>query len=122
MSKGNEMAKNTDWEGIERDYRSGLISIREIAKKYGISDAAIRKRAKTEEWVRTIVESTQCEPDANQAQSQVASSTSNILESEKFAGNRRDSKAAIRTVCSEHSCGYADERGGNMRGLFSGSR
>ncbi|WP_145498528.1 terminase small subunit [Yersinia bercovieri] len=44
------MAKDTDWRGIERDYRSGALSIRELAKKYGVSDTAVRKRAKAEEW------------------------------------------------------------------------
>ncbi|MBS9443014.1 terminase small subunit [Photorhabdus heterorhabditis] len=90
------MAKNTDWEGIERDYRSGFLSIREIAKQHGISDAAIRKRTKTEGWVRTIVESTQCGPDANQAESQVASSTSNILESEKFAESSQGTAGILK--------------------------
>lgn len=43
-----------DWERIEADYRAGLLSIREIAAKNGITDTAIRKRAKKSEWVRDL--------------------------------------------------------------------
>lgn len=38
--------KNLDWERIERDYRAGWLSIREIARQHGCSDTAIRKRMK----------------------------------------------------------------------------
>lgn len=44
--------KAIDWAGVERDYRAGVMSIREIAKWYGISDTAIHKKAKAEGWVR----------------------------------------------------------------------
>ena len=33
--------------GLERDYCAGQLSLREMAKIYGISEAAIRKRAKS---------------------------------------------------------------------------
>lgn len=36
----------TDWEAIERSYRAGVLSIREIAKQSGVTDGAIRKKAK----------------------------------------------------------------------------
>jgi hypothetical protein len=49
MPKSN---KAIDWAGIERDYRAGVMSIREIAKWYGVTDTAIRKKAKAEGWVR----------------------------------------------------------------------
>lgn len=50
------MAKDTDWEAIERAYRPGVVSLREIAREHGVSDTAIRKRAKAEGWVRDLVE------------------------------------------------------------------
>lgn len=43
-----------DWERIEAEYRAGVKSLREIAKEYGISDTAIRKKAKANEWVRDL--------------------------------------------------------------------
>ncbi|WP_366941247.1 hypothetical protein [Gilliamella sp.] len=45
-----------DWEAIESAYRAGLLSIREIASKNGITDGAIRKRAKKENWSRDLSE------------------------------------------------------------------
>lgn len=41
-----------DWAGIERDYRAGVMSVREIAKWYGVSHTAINKRARAEGWSR----------------------------------------------------------------------
>ena len=45
-----------DWESIETHYRAGQLSIREIAKVHGISDTAIRKRAKVENWQRNLTQ------------------------------------------------------------------
>lgn len=45
-----------DWERIELDYRAGVKSLREIASEHGITEGAIRKRAKKpgEEWERDL--------------------------------------------------------------------
>ena len=45
-----------DWEAIEREYRAGLFSVREIARKHGLSETAIRKRAKAEGWERALAD------------------------------------------------------------------
>ncbi len=39
-----------DWEAIETAYRAGVMSLREIASQHGISEDAIRKRAKRDDW------------------------------------------------------------------------
>ncbi|HAH5664641.1 TPA: hypothetical protein HH831_002730 [Escherichia coli] len=44
------MAK-PDWETIESAYRAGVLSLRDIGDKYGVTEGAIRKRAKFD-WVR----------------------------------------------------------------------
>lgn len=41
-----------DWEAIETAYRAGMMSLREIAAQHGISEGAIRKRAKRDDWSR----------------------------------------------------------------------
>ena len=41
-----------DWADIERDYRTGSMSVREIARWYSVSDGAIRKKAKAGGWKR----------------------------------------------------------------------
>lgn len=46
--------KQIDWEAIYREYRSGQLSNVEIAKQFGISEGAIRKRAKKDGWKRDL--------------------------------------------------------------------
>ncbi|HBB1575834.1 TPA: hypothetical protein KTF69_004457 [Escherichia coli] len=46
------MAK-PDWEAIESAYRAGVLSLRDIGEKYGVTEGAIRKRAKKLGWVRS---------------------------------------------------------------------
>ncbi|MBW6646900.1 hypothetical protein KXT11_24215 [Salmonella enterica subsp. enterica serovar Weltevreden] len=43
-----------DWEAIETAYRAGVMSLREIASHHGISEGAIRKRAKRDDWSRDL--------------------------------------------------------------------
>ena len=46
----------TDWEAIEREFRAGIRSLREIGAEYGVTEGAIRKRAKRDGWQRVRVE------------------------------------------------------------------
>ena len=43
MSKG--VRKVLDWEAIEREFRAGQLSLREIGRRFGLTEGAIRKRA-----------------------------------------------------------------------------
>jgi hypothetical protein len=43
-----------DWELIERDYRAGILTLRAIASRHGITEGAIRLRAKKEGWPRDL--------------------------------------------------------------------
>jgi hypothetical protein len=56
--------KEVDWELIERDYRAGLLSVREIAASQGITHAAINKRAKRDGWERDLKAKIQAKADA----------------------------------------------------------
>ena len=42
------MKRKVNWEKIEADYRTGFLSLRDIAAPHGITETAIRKRAKKE--------------------------------------------------------------------------
>jgi hypothetical protein len=48
----------SDWDAIEREYRLGVLSIREIARSCGVSEGAIRKRAAAAQppWLRNLAE------------------------------------------------------------------
>lgn len=43
-----------DWASCAVDYRAGILPLRTIAGRYGITEGAIRKRAKTEGWKRDL--------------------------------------------------------------------
>jgi len=43
-----------DWEEIEAQYRAGVLSTVQIAKAHGLTEGAIRARAKTKDWVRDL--------------------------------------------------------------------
>lgn len=46
------MAKNTDWVAIETEYRGTNTPVSQIAKTHGITEGAIRAKAKKQGWVR----------------------------------------------------------------------
>lgn len=64
---------STDWVQVGEAYRTKTLSIRAIAKEFGISDTAIRKEAKKRGWVRpdteTPIRELACEPRANRSES-----------------------------------------------------
>lgn len=41
-----------DESGLKRDYCAGLLSLRDVAEKYGIAESVLRYRAKKNGWVR----------------------------------------------------------------------
>jgi hypothetical protein len=53
---GKRAKPGIDWETIEREYRAGILSLRDIAAKHGLSETAIRKRAKKHEWERDLTQ------------------------------------------------------------------
>lgn len=59
-ASGGQEAKTrrtpTDWDAVERDYRTGRFTKRELAEKHGISHTAINKRAIKFAWVQDLSE------------------------------------------------------------------
>lgn len=45
-----------DWEAVERAYRAGVLSLREIGKIHEVSEGMIRKKAKASGWERDLSE------------------------------------------------------------------
>lgn len=43
-----------DWAACEKEYRTGTLSNRQLAEKFGCTEAAIRDRAKRYEWSRDL--------------------------------------------------------------------
>ena len=46
--------KQIDWESLEVQYRAGIRSLKDMGAEYGVSDAAIIKRAKRDSWTRDL--------------------------------------------------------------------
>lgn len=67
-----EAKKAPDWERIEKDYRAGILSVREIAGYAGVSHTAIQKRAKTHGWERDLKAKIHAKAEALVARREVA--------------------------------------------------
>lgn len=64
--------KQPDWEAIERAYRAGVLSVREIASSCGMSHTAIQKRAKANGWERDLKAKIKAKADSLVAKREVA--------------------------------------------------
>ncbi|MBF0292247.1 MAG: hypothetical protein HQK86_08835 [Nitrospinae bacterium] len=49
---GRATGRKANWLEIEAEYRAGEISIMEIGRRHGVTDTAIRKKARQKGWVR----------------------------------------------------------------------
>lgn len=56
MTEKKRPAPRFDWAAIERDYRTGQYSNRELSRLHGPSEGAIRARAKEGGWTRDLSE------------------------------------------------------------------
>lgn len=65
----------TDWESVERAYRAGTLSIREVAKLHDVSDTAIRKKAKAGGWQRDLTDKVAEKVRTDLVRSEVCTST-----------------------------------------------
>lgn len=90
-----------DWELIERDYRAGLLSVREIAASQGITHGAINKRAKRDGWERDLKAKIQAKAEALVSRREVSS----LVSAEQVATDKGIIEAnaeRIATVRMEH--------------------
>ena len=70
----SEARKFVDWELIERDYRAGIKTLRQIGDEHGVSHTAIQKRAKKEDWSRDLTQKVQQKAQDLVAKREVANS------------------------------------------------
>jgi len=63
--------KTPDWEVIGKEYRAGLLAIREIGRRHSISEAAIRKKANQEGWKRDLTQEVRSKVRENLVRNQV---------------------------------------------------
>lgn len=65
-----------DWEAVEREYRAGQLSVREIGKSAGVSHVAILKRAKRDGWTQNLAARVREEVTARLVTAEVTAATS----------------------------------------------
>lgn len=53
-----------DWEAIERDYRIGQLSLRQLAAKHEVALSAITRRQKKENWSRDLTDQVKAQTKA----------------------------------------------------------
>lgn len=85
-----------DWEAIETAYRAGVMSLREIGAQYGVTEGAIRKKAKKLGWVRkggAQVRKNGTQKSPRTAQKPVASG-----DDEKYAKEKADSPQETKPI------------------------
>lgn len=56
--------KRADWDAIEPHYRAGIRALKDIGREFGVSDAAIVKHAKANDWTRNLKAKIQARADA----------------------------------------------------------
>ena len=65
-----------DWESIEREYRVGIRSLKDIGAEFGVSDAGILKRAKKDGWSRDLTDRIRARAEAKVRASAVSDEVS----------------------------------------------
>lgn len=68
-----EKRKRTDWDAVERDYRTSQMTLREMAAKHGCSHGRIAQRAKAEGWSRDLSGAIKQATDAKLIEASVSS-------------------------------------------------
>lgn len=51
---GKSKRKTTDWEAVERDYRTSGFTLRELAAKHGATHTTISRRAERQGWTKDL--------------------------------------------------------------------
>jgi len=85
-----------DWEAIESAYRAGVMSLREIGAQYGVSEGAIRKKAKKLDWVRKG--GTQVRKSGTQKSPRTASKPIASGDGEKYAKEKLDPQQKTKPI------------------------
>ena len=81
--------KQIDWEKIEVEYRAGVLSLREIAARHGITHGAIRKRAQRDDWDRDLSAKVRARAEALVSKAEVSTQVSTQAERDVVAVSAR---------------------------------
>ena len=67
----------SDWVVVEKDYRAGLLSDRQIGEKYGVSHGSVQQQAKKRGWSRNLIGRSVAKAEEKLAREELASKLAN---------------------------------------------
>lgn len=95
------MARVIDWEGIEKEYRAGIRSLRDIADQFEVTHGAIRKRAARDGWTRSLGAKIKAAAESLVSKDAVSSAVSTVSSEREII----DANAALQAhVIRSHRC------------------
>lgn len=117
-----------DWEAIEKDHRSGIMSIAAIAEKHGVSSSQIKLKAKKEGWARDLSSAIRARAKAKVAQIDVQelvdqSASESAIKSAKLIQQAIEEASDVAAgVIIRHRADIRlqQERAGRLEALFDG--
>lgn len=69
--------KKVDWPAVERDYRTGKFTLRELEAKHGVDNAQIARRKKAEGWTQDLSDAVRAATNAQLMSALVSTEVSN---------------------------------------------
>lgn len=95
-----------DWEAVERDYRLGKYSLRELEAKHGANNAAISRKVKSEGWTKDLSEAVNQATNARLMQEMV---------SKEISANQQSVSTAVLAVAEVNTRVILGHRTGLQR-------
>jgi len=98
--------KQVDWEAVERDYRTGHFTDRELGSRYGVHHSAVQKHARTEGWSKNLDGAIRAATEAKVLSAQVAKGAQTEvakLVASKVAKELPKSQAAVDAIADRLS-------------------
>lgn len=95
-----------DWEAVERDYRLGKYSLRELEAKHGANNAAISRKVKSEGWTKDLSEAVNQATNARLMQEMV---------SREISANQQSVSTAVLAVAEVNTRVIMGHRHGLQR-------
>jgi len=93
--------KIIDWESVETQYRIGIRSLKDIGLEFGVSDAAIIKRARRDSWVRDLKAKIQAKAEAKVSASLVSDRVSPLTAANERQIIEAGSDAIVRVSLAQ---------------------
>lgn len=78
--KAAPVKRRVDWEAVERDYRTGKYTLRQLEANHGISYAEISRRSKKEKWTKDLREVIKQATDAAVLRETVTEAQKNVTD------------------------------------------